>query len=93
MHILRLLSTHTTNQYNIRYFCLGIPIGVSTSNIKLAREFELPRKVRLNDWQIMRDGGLNRSRKFMALPFTTNKLSITGPEQVISLFKLAYIVT
>ena len=88
MYILRLLTAHTINQYNIRYFYLGIPIGVGTSNIKLAREFELPRKVRLNDWQIMRDGGPNRSRKFMALPFTTNKLSITRPEQVIFLIGL-----
>ena len=63
-------------------FHLGIPIGVNTSNIKLAREFDLPRRTRINDWQVMRDGGKNRSRKLMALPYTTNTLSITGPEQV-----------
>ena len=61
---------------------VGIPIGVNTSNIKLSREFELPKRMRINDWQVMRDGGKNRSRKFMALPYTTNNLSITGPEQV-----------
>ena len=72
---------HKSIQSSVSY--LGIPIGVSTSNIKLAREFELPRRMRINDWQVMRDGGKNRSKKFMALPFTTNKLSITGPEQVI----------
>ena len=66
----------------ILIFHLGIPIGVNTSNIKLAREFDLPRRTRINDWQVMRDGGKNRSRKLMALPYTTNTLSITGPEQV-----------
>ena len=62
--------------------CLGIPIGVNTTNIKLSREFELPSRMRINDWQVMRDGGKEKSRKYMALPFTTNNLSITGPEQV-----------
>ena len=66
----------------ILIFHVGIPIGVNTSNIKLAREFDLPRRTRINDWQVMRDGGKNRSRKLMALPYTTNTLSITGPEQV-----------
>ena len=63
-------------------FCLGIPIGVSTHNIKLARELDLPQRLRINDWQVLRDGGKNRSRKYMALPFTTTNVSITGPEQV-----------
>ena len=70
--------------FKVFLFCLGIPIGVSTSNIKLARELDLPNRLRINDWQVLRDGGKNRSRKYMALPFTTTNLSINGPEQVIA---------
>ena len=89
LHLSFLLNRNTSEVNFILFqspkiliFHLGIPIGVNTSNIKLAREFDLPRRTRINDWQVMRDGGKNRSRKLMALPYTTNTLSITGPEQV-----------
>lgn len=59
---------------------LGIPLGTSARNISLAREFELPAREMIGEWQIQRGGG--KRVRFMALPITSKSVDISDPENV-----------
>lgn len=58
----------------------GIPLGTSARNISLAREFELPAREMIGEWQIQRGGG--KRVRFMALPITSKSVDISDPENV-----------